>query len=341
MISLSMRKVLVLFVTLLLLSTIQVFADELPPQPPESGSLDIVNVSNGAIFRQGWNFFNLGFDGCSAEALLNELQANGGSALKLTNIFVRGFNSWQPYSFVNPDSSKKSIGGGDLVSFYSTINFSMQLDSSACKNQDFQRQQEIEKVRQGSVAQSQTSLVDKIHDLPLDLWNKLMNLLNNNNLQNPDKQVLDTLSVAGKTTVNNLGVTGNISQGYLSVNGLDSDLSAATINTINNDLYFQNLGVGGVNFLNGKVLIDKNGNLTVQKLNVSSNSLGKGTLPAGKTSLIINTGSVTTSSAVFVTLEDTNDTPLAVTNKVTGKSFTVELSKPAVKDLKFDWWVVN
>lgn len=129
--------------------------------------------------------------------------------------------------------------------------------------------------------------------------------------------------------------------------------SYASIDTLSGDLHLQSLGLGGINILNGKVTIDTSGNLkletgslTAKKYNVgtsdsASASLGKATLPLGQTSVVINTTLVATDSAVFVTPETVIDVPLAVSQKLSGQSFRVEISKPLDREVRFSWWVVN
>ena len=166
----------------------------------------------------------------------------------------------------------------------------------------------------------------------------------------------DSLSVLGKTTVADLGVTGNISVGLLSIDGLDtSDGSGnafASLNTSSGPLKIQSFGFNGVDFENGQLTIDPSGNLitqgtvTAQKYNVDTSnvaaaSLGTATLPAGETSVTINTTSVTSKSEIFVTPKSTTDQPLSVTEQNVGQSFTVSTSTPASKDIQFNWWIIN
>ncbi|HLD01259.1 MAG TPA: MerR family transcriptional regulator, partial [Patescibacteria group bacterium] len=67
-----------------------------------------------------------------------------------------------------------------------------------------------------------------------------------------------TLNVLGRTTVSDLGVTGNITAGLLSIDGLEG-----AINVIGEPLRLQPLGTDGIDILSGKVVIDKNGNMNV------------------------------------------------------------------------------
>ncbi len=167
--------------------------------------------------------------------------------------------------------------------------------------------------------------------------------------------VFDNLTITKKLITAGLGITGNISMGLLAINGLDTSANSgqvATINTLSGDLHLQNQLLGGINILNGKVVIDKNGNLKVQNTitakkyqidtaDANSSSLGKAVLPADQTSMTINTTAVSSGSAVFVTPETVIDAPLAVSQKNPGQSFKVEVSKPIDKDVNFSWWIIN
>lgn len=343
---------IVFILIVFLFPTSSASAQEVLLSPPNPDNSKIQKASTGAPFNPGWNYFTVGFDNCTTLTVLNELQANGGSALNVNAVFVKDFFNWQSYTFQSP--KQKKLGANDLLVFNSNQKFFLQIDQKSCTNPDSSRQAQINKVREGEIAKS--NLLDKVSELPVDLWAKLTNILNRDsaapeNTTANKKQNLDSLTIGGKTTVNDLGITGKITSGLLAINGLDcSDCSIAgnfaSINTISSDLYIQNLGIGGVNILNGKFTIDKNGNVKLLKLNIddsdnSSASIGGGKILSGTASVDISTTAVTSKSRIFVTLETSNDLPLAVANRVSGKSFTVELSKPASKDLKFSWWIVN
>jgi len=336
---------LLLFIVLILLNTSTASAQEAPPDPESS----VVQKAQGASFKQGWNYFTLGFNECTVENVLNELQADGGSALKAETIYLKELFSWKPYSFLNNDARKKKISGNQIIAFNSNQKFYLEMDQKACLFPDQKRQEQIDIVRQGISEKS--SLVEKVRDLPNDLWTKLVELLNTNNYPSPTSEVsgdkiLEDLTFGGKTVVKDLGITGKISSGLLAIEGL-SDSQTATINTLSNDLYIQNEGIGGVNFLSGKVTIDRNGNLKVTKLMVdtsqsSSSSLGSGTISAGNTVLDVQTSAVTQVSKVFITAtSETGGQALVVKSKTKGVGFRVVVEKPHASNITFDWFIIN
>ncbi len=81
-------------------------------------------------------------------------------------------------------------------------------------------------------------------------------------LDTKNATVSDTLSVLGRTTLSDVGITGKVTIGLMNINGLD-DEGTATINTASGPLRIQSDGFNGVDFLNGKVAIDTQGNLKV------------------------------------------------------------------------------
>lgn len=340
-----MNKILAIFIILFLLNAPQVFAQEILLTPPNPNNSQIQKASTGIPFGQGWNYFNLGFDNCTTLTVLNELQADGGSALNVNAIFVKEFVGWQNYTFQSP--KQKKVSANETIAFNSNQKFFLQIDENACLGTDSTRQKQIEKVREGVKAKD--SFVEKVGELPLDLWTKLTNILNREGAA-PDnatgnKQNLDNLIIGGKTTVNDLGITGKITAGLLTINGFNNVF--ASLDTLSDDLYLQSKGVGGVNILNGKVTIDKNGNLKVTKLNfdvsdATSSSVGSATLQSGATSIDISTSAITTNSKVFITAtSETGGQALIVKSKTAGRGFRVIVEKSYSSNITFDWLVVN
>lgn len=74
--------------------------------------------------------------------------------------------------------------------------------------------------------------------------------------------VSGTLSVFGRTTLNDVGIAGKVTIGLMNIDGLNND-GFATINTSAGSLKIQSDGRNGVEFLGGKVAIDTHGNLNV------------------------------------------------------------------------------
>ena len=81
------------------------------------------------------------------------------------------------------------------------------------------------------------------------------------------------MTVFGNTMLNNLGVTGNITAGVMTIQGLDAT-GNASINTVG-DLKLQNQGVGGIDILNGKIKPDKTTEVHIPALTITQDELSK------------------------------------------------------------------
>ncbi len=162
-----------------------------------------------------------------------------------------------------------------------------------------------------------------------------------------DATVSGQLFVQGRTTINDLGVTGNIMTGVLSIHGLDG-----TIDAVGNTLKLQSLGTGSVDLLAGKVTVDANGNIvakgeitakkiTIDESDPASASSGNGILKAGSTTITIKTTAVHARSHFFVTPRVKTTRVLGVSAESDSVSFTVEVVDAPTTDIPFDWWIVN
>ncbi|MDO8641269.1 MAG: hypothetical protein Q7R33_06960, partial [Nitrosarchaeum sp.] len=124
------------------------------------------------------------------------------------------------------------------------------------------------------------------------------------------------------------------------------------INTLAGDLYLQKSGLGGVDILAGKVVIDTLGNITVAgKVTaeevesksytiVGDSSIGSATIPVGATSIEISTSIASSSSKIFLTSTSLTDKQITVVQKSSGK-FKVGISQAAISPITFDWWIVG
>ena len=116
--------------------------------------------------------------------------------------------------------------------------------------------------------------LSNLSDQISNLEKQLLNLNTNTSLSSQDATISGTLNVFGNTTLNNLGVTGTISTGLMTIQGLDQ-IGQASINTVG-DLKLQDQGAGGLDILNGKIKIDTKGNfvskgeITARKINIST-----------------------------------------------------------------------
>jgi hypothetical protein len=167
-------------------------------------------------------------------------------------------------------------------------------------------------------------------------------------------KILTDLNVLGDTNLNNLGVTGGATIGMISIDGgVNASASAsASISTLGGSLKLQASALSGnLDIFNGKVTIDPQGNLVTQTLTTkelkidttakSSATVGEAIIPAGATSVIINTTAAHASSHVFTTAKTKISSPLTVTAQNEGTSFKVEIDGAQATDVKFSWFIVN
>ena len=159
--------------------------------------------------------------------------------------------------------------------------------------------------------------------------------------------ITENLMVLGRTTVTDLGVTGNINAGMLVIHGLNSE-----INTLSGDLYLQKAGLGGVNIFNGLIVMDTKGNLnaagTITAQAIEANkytvlgqeSIGSGIIPAGSTSVDVSTSIASQSSKIFLTATSLTDKQITIVQKTAGK-FKVAILSPTTSPISFDWWIVG
>jgi hypothetical protein len=157
--------------------------------------------------------------------------------------------------------------------------------------------------------------------------------------------VLDDLTVTGKTNVNALGVTGSISAGLLTITGLDtSDATAsASIETLSGPLHLQKNGLGPLELMADKIVIDEKGNLALQEGNIElkkgkliGNDTIRGvvTLPAGQHKVTVKQSwdaAPTSISAIT-----TYDAHLWIED-LTKDGFTANVNPAATSEAKIYW----
>jgi hypothetical protein len=159
----------------------------------------------------------------------------------------------------------------------------------------------------------------------------------------------EDLMVLGRTTLSDLGVTGSITAGILSIHGLEGE-----INTIGAPLKLQPLGLEDIQIMGSKVTIDTAGHITTQgtvtakevkteKVTIidgegTAKSVGVVTLPAGSISIDIDSSALTEESHIFVTPE--RGASIGAFRK-DSNTFTITATQAPSTDLKVHWWIVN
>ena len=96
-----------------------------------------------------------------------------------------------------------------------------------------------------------------------------------------------------------------------------------------------------VNFFNGKVSINKEGQLASESLALGNQSLGEAIIPEGQTEITINSSIITPDSRIFLTPISPVLGNLYLGETTPGQSFRVKLSTPNLSDVKFNWIIVQ
>lgn len=263
------------------------FANSVHAQNIEPDTITPINIlkSSGAGFIQGWNYFQVQTNACNIGQILNEIQADGGSALEAKNIWLKKLDVWEPH----PYSDTTKIESSDTLAFLSNQKFFFDLDPAVCARPDDKRQEEITKLRNPGGK----NLLDFITN---DFWqpvaSELSKLITRYSLLTPD------LTVSGKFKV-----------GFLSFDDLEASIASLT------------------DFITLK-----------SGLIIKHNSIGTAIIPAGSTTLTIESPSAKLDAKVFVTPSE----PVAISANISesGK-IIIKIASPGDKDLRVNWWVVN
>jgi hypothetical protein len=146
--------------------------------------------------------------------------------------------------------------------------------------------------------------------------------------------VSGTLQVLGRTTLNDLGVTGNITAGILSIHGLEGE-----INTIGGPLKFQPLAIENIDFFNGKIVMDTDGNINLASGHIIGNDTFRGqeTLPANTSSIVIDQNWATAPKSIILTPSyDTN----AWVENITTDGFTIKVGTTSNSNKNIYWMAI-
>ncbi len=184
-------------------------------------------------------------------------------------------------------------------------------------------------------------------------------LLNLTNLETENLKVKTKLQVLGQSSLAATSVAGIFSQ-----DGTLIMESGNSIYAVDQTLYLQkeplagpqdnNLAAAILDIGNGKVIVDKAGNLiivgtlTAQKVKTKSleidssgDTVGTATLPEGQTTVVVKTAAVTDNSIILVTPTTPTNYSLAVTVKKAEEEFWVAIPQTAPIDIPFNWLIIN
>ena len=339
------------FSLVIILQSIVTFAQEPPLSPSPVVDNQQILSAHGASFREDWNYFTPETNECSLKQILNEIQADGGTALEANSLWIQKDNIWQEFLIDTPESETIKPKADDLLIFYSNTNFYFDLDEKNCLDTNPERTEQIEGLR-NSKPQNQ-SFFQKLSQLPLNFWQKVTSfnipVLNDTSQTSEELDVVsvneedgDTsvvsknLNILGKTTVSNLFITNDMSIGMIVIDSLNNSIN--TIGKITN-----------IGFQKSSLIIKPDGTLetkgfiktkkvVVDTSNPGEESAGTAVIPAGQTRIEIVTTALTESSIILVTPER----PVVVGSRfVEPGSFEITLEKAENQDLPISWFIVG
>ena len=159
--------------------------------------------------------------------------------------------------------------------------------------------------------------------------------------------IKETLTSIGKTYLADTNIAGTLTVGLITFDELEN-----SINSLAGPLKLQANALQKIEFEGWQIVMTTDGDLTVSGTvtaekyevdtsEVESTSLGSAAIPAGETSVLVKTTTVSENSKIFVTATTLTDKTLVVTAKEAGQYFKAEIMEPNDKDIHFDWWIVD
>ena len=315
---------------------------------------NILNTDSTPISK-GLNYLKMNAGECSAKNILDELQADGGSALTAQELYVWYDSTWVKYTTEDTLTIEKD----KIVAFDSNVDFFFDLDQNTCKDteenkareQQIQQARGVNNVANETTTNFATNLLRKIESLFNELTNRKQTLEENNTIISNEGGT----NFLENTTFKDVTVTGDLFLGLMKINSLNDSIDVLGATCISDgsglnaelcdsqSLYLQKGLAGNVNIFNGKIVLEPDGTINVSKLaidvsNEASASAGKATIPAGQTSIEINTTALTGNSLILVT----PNTAVAVGKEIVdGDTFRIVLGAPALQSVMVDWLIVD
>ena len=158
--------------------------------------------------------------------------------------------------------------------------------------------------------------------------------------------VEDELNVLGASTFSDISITGNITSGLLSIDGLNG-----SIQTLSEPLKLQQNALANLEVFGGKIILNTSGNIEIigkltakevetQQLNITGDkSSGSIQFEAGESEVIIGLPENTSENALFLV---TPEEPVIVSAKrVANDSAEIRLKEASSSAIKVNWWVVG
>jgi len=245
-------------------SSMMVHAQEDELSTPTSGE---IKSAQGSQFQTGWNYFSVDSPGCTVGKILDELQADGGGALIAESLWVKE-EEWVKHDFAEITQSASLVDANRTLAFFSNTDFFFDLNLDVCDTEDPEREEQILGLRaiQNKDLAAKKSLVEKITALPFEFWQNFWDFVNGGEKEKAGQDLtafsggvaLEELIVTGRTNLNDLGITGMTTAGLLVFDGLEG-----SINTLSDPLKLQDMALGNLEMMGGKIIFDTEGNIVV------------------------------------------------------------------------------
>lgn len=152
----------------------------------------------------------------------------------------------------------------------------------------------------------------------------------------------DSIIVANHTILNSVGITGAVTAGLLSINGM-TDEKTAVIETLSGTLHIQQNSLNPVAFMNGKLLVTTDGSLSISSGILKGNDMIRGInvpVPVAHEKIEVAFPSPRTSPAYAVSVTPQWNTDVWVESK-SETGFVIAFSQKPSSDSFVDWIIVD
>ena len=338
-----MRKgtTLILILAIYFLSFARVVvAQEAETVPPATGETEILSAQAGAALSEGWNYFTPNTGECTAEQILNELQADAGGAITANKLWVKRDDQWEEVVSAKEavSEAQAKVDAEQIIAFYAPAKFFFDLDPQNCQIIDSAREEQILGLRAAAQNKDgsggEPGFLQKLTEVPLTFWYNMLDALGIGGKKEANISVPE-LTVLGKTVLGDVGITGNLTLGLLSVESIEKDTSSS-IETLSGPLKLQSRGLGNIDIFGDKIKLDKNGDLAINEgvIRGSKKFRGEVVIKMGKTEIRVEREWESAPAAVNLT--PTFNAKVWV-EELSKEGFVVKLDSASNKEEKVYW----
>lgn len=146
----------------------------------------------------------------------------------------------------------------------------------------------------------------------------------------PENASFNSLTVSGISTLGDTTITGVLTAGLLSIDGLNNSINATGV------LKLQDMAIDNIEMMAGKVVINTKGNIEVKTGVIVGNDQMRGSVPVVLGATTINIEKTWESSPNTILTTPSFPTKVWITNK-SDKGFTINFDSPAPEGATIDW----